>query len=159
MAIHKCKKCIWSNKVSNSLLDCIFPRCIIREDIPEQVTATKENIVVPKARTLVMIEEKGVKEMCPRKPRKPCSFRGCSEVTEERYCEKHQKQVDSEYNKTSRPFKHLYSTSRWKKLRKQFLQEHPLCVECKFKGAIKAVTVVDHIEAHKDDEESNWQLM
>lgn len=109
-----------------------------------------------------MINEKGVKEMCPRKPRKPCSFRGCPELTEGRYCEKHQKQVDSEYNKTSRPFKHLYNTSRWKKLRKQFLQEHPLCVECKFKGAIKAATVVDHIEAHKGDEglfwnQSNWQ--
>lgn len=109
-----------------------------------------------------MIEEKGVKEMCPRKPRKPCSFRGCPELTEGRYCENYQKQVDSEYNKTSRPFKHLYNTSRWKKLRKQFLQEHPLCVECKFKGAIKAAIVVDHIEAHKGDEglfwnQSNWQ--
>jgi 5-methylcytosine-specific restriction protein A len=100
--------------------------------------------------------------MCPRKPRKPCRFQGCAELTEERYCDKHKKQVDSEYNRTSRPFKHLYNASRWKKLRKQFLQEHPICVECEAKGVIKAATVVDHIEAHKGDEElfwnqSNWQ--
>jgi 5-methylcytosine-specific restriction protein A len=102
--------------------------------------------------------------MCPRKPRKPCRFQGCAELTEERYCDKHKKQVDSEYNRTSRPFKHLYNTSRWKKLRKQFLQEHPLCVECEAKDVIKAATVVDHMEVHKGDEdlfwdESNWQAL
>lgn len=100
--------------------------------------------------------------MCPRKPPKPCSYPNCPELTYGRYCEKHQKQVDSEYSSTNRPFKHLYNTSRWKKLRKQFLQEHPLCVECKAKGVIKAAAVVDHIRAHEGDEklfwdESNWQ--
>lgn len=103
-----------------------------------------------------MIKEKVVKEMCPRKPRKSCSFRGCPKLTEGSDCEKHQKQVDSEYNKTNIPFKHLYNTSRWKKLRKQFLQENPLCVECKVKGGIKAETVVDHIEAHKGNEGLFW---
>jgi len=29
-----------------------------------------------------MINEKRVKDMCPRKPRKPCSFRVCPELTE-----------------------------------------------------------------------------
>ncbi|ADL50540.1 HNH endonuclease [Clostridium cellulovorans] len=96
--------------------------------------------------------------MCPRKPRKPCSVRGCPQLTEGRYCEEHQKQVDTEYNKTSRPFKHLYNTSRWKKLRLQFLQEQPLCVECKSKGVIKAATDLDHIQAHKGDEELFWNI-
>ncbi|WP_368489673.1 HNH endonuclease [Clostridium sp. BJN0013] len=79
-----------------------------------------------------------------------------------RYCEKHQKQVDRKYSRMNRPFKHLYNTSRWKKLRKQFLQEHPICVKCKAKGVIKAAAVVDHVRAHKGNErlfwdESNWQ--
>lgn len=50
MAIHKCRKCIWSNKISSSLLYCIFPRCIVKEEISEKVTNTSETTVVPKAR-------------------------------------------------------------------------------------------------------------
>ena len=37
----------------------------------------------------------------PVKPKKPCSFRGCPELTSGRYCVKHQKEVDSDYNKTA----------------------------------------------------------
>jgi 5-methylcytosine-specific restriction enzyme A len=73
-------------------------------------------------------------------------------------------QIDSEYNKTGRPFKHLCSTSRWKKSRKEFMKQHPLCVECKSKAVIKAASVEDHIEAHKGDEvlfwnQNNWQAL
>jgi 5-methylcytosine-specific restriction protein A len=100
----------------------------------------------------------------PRKPRKPCSYPDCPELTEERYCDKHKKEMDSDYNRNNRPFKHLYNTSRWKKLRTQFLQEHPLCVKCKSKCVIKAAEVVDHIQPHQGDEElfwdeSNWQSL
>jgi 5-methylcytosine-specific restriction enzyme A len=100
----------------------------------------------------------------PLKPKQPCRYPGCPELTYDRYCDKHKKIFESEYTKTSRPFKYLYNTSRWKKLRKQFLQEHPLCEECKAKGVIKAATVVDHIEAHKGDGElfwnqNNWQAL
>lgn len=31
MATHKCRECIWSNKINNNLLFCIFPRCIIKK--------------------------------------------------------------------------------------------------------------------------------
>lgn len=50
MDTHKCRKCIWSNKISNSLLYCIFPKCIIREERAEKVITAKENVVVPKVR-------------------------------------------------------------------------------------------------------------
>lgn len=100
----------------------------------------------------------------PSRPRKPCSFPNCPELTNERYCEKHKKAIESEYAKTSRPFKYLYNTGRWKTLRKQFLQNYPLCEECKAKGTVKAAVVVDHIKPHKGDErlfwdESNWQAL
>ena len=102
--------------------------------------------------------------MCPRKPPKPCRYPNCSELTSDRYCDKHKKEIDSKYSRTSRPFKHLYSTSRWKKLRKEFLQDHTLCEECKRNGVIKIAEVVDHIEAHKGDEllfwnQNNWQAL
>ncbi|EYE88018.1 hypothetical protein Q428_10190 [Fervidicella metallireducens AeB] len=52
MAVHKCKRCIWSNKINDNILYCIFPRCIMKETISENVTANgKESIVIPKART------------------------------------------------------------------------------------------------------------
>lgn len=102
--------------------------------------------------------------MCPRKPQRPCSYPNCPELTDDRYCDKHKKEVDNEYNKTSRPFKYLYNTSRWRKARKLFLQDHPLCEECKRNGVVKSATVVDHIEPHKGNGElfwnqSNWQAL
>jgi 5-methylcytosine-specific restriction enzyme A len=102
--------------------------------------------------------------MCPIKPKRPCSYPNCSELTDERYCDKHKKTVNIEYSRNNRPFKYLYNTSRWKKSRRLFLQEHPLCEECKTSGVVKAATVVDHVEAHKGNEElfwnqSNWQAL
>ena len=99
----------------------------------------------------------------PRKPQRPCSYPGCPELTSERYCSKHQKEIDKNYSKTSRPFKKLYN-SRWRKLRKQFLKEHPLCEECKREGIVTAAEVVDHVIPHKGNEElfwdeSNWQSL
>lgn len=39
-----------------------------------------------------------------------------------------------------------YNTSRWHKLAKAFIEDHPLCEECKRKGIIKAAECVDHID-------------
>lgn len=39
-----------------------------------------------------------------------------------------------------------YNTSRWHRLAKVFLEEHPLCEECKRKGILKAAQCVDHID-------------
>jgi len=102
--------------------------------------------------------------MCPRKPRKPCSFPGCPELTEDRYCDKHKKEVDSEYNRTSSHYKHLYNSSRWRRLRIQFIRVHPLCEVCKRKGVVNAAEIVDHIKPHQGNEglfwnESNWQAL
>lgn len=70
MASHKCRKCIWSNKINNSLLYCIFPRCIVREEIAEKVTTAKENVVVPKARTTCDDKKKRGKGNVPKKTKK-----------------------------------------------------------------------------------------
>ena len=39
-----------------------------------------------------------------------------------------------------------YNTSRWHRLARAFLQDHPLCEECRRKGMIKAAECVDHID-------------
>ena len=33
MFVHRCRKCIWSNKISRDLLYCIFPGCIMKRKI------------------------------------------------------------------------------------------------------------------------------
>lgn len=94
----------------------------------------------------------------PRKPRKPCAHSSCPELTEVRYCEQHQKQIDREYDNNNRPYKKLYKTSRWQRLRIQVLKIQPLCVECSSIGRITKATVVDHIKPHKGDEELFYKL-
>ncbi|WP_160680790.1 hypothetical protein [Clostridium sp. C8-1-8] len=51
MDINKCKGCIWSNKISASLLFCIFPKCIIKEECKEKVMKVKKLSVVSKSKT------------------------------------------------------------------------------------------------------------
>lgn len=45
-----------------------------------------------------------------------------------------------------RPSGAPYNTSRWHKLAKAFIEDHPLCEECKRNGIIKAAECVDHID-------------
>lgn len=39
-----------------------------------------------------------------------------------------------------------YNTNRWHKLARAFIEEHPLCEECKRNGILKAAQCVDHID-------------
>ncbi len=87
----------------------------------------------------------------PRKPKRHCRHPGCPELTDGRYCEKHQKEMDREYNRASRPYKHLYNSSRWRRLRKHVLNKQPLCVECMKAKRLTPATVVDHIKPHEGD--------
>ncbi|WP_309387495.1 HNH endonuclease signature motif containing protein [Cerasicoccus frondis] len=50
---------------------------------------------------------------------------------------------------------------RWRKERKRFLEQHPVCVMCP-EHSRQPATVVDHIKPHKGDEglfwdQDNWQ--
>ena len=58
-------------------------------------------------------------------------------------------------------FPHLYGRA-WRKARRIFLSENPLCVMCEDEGIVKAAEEVDHIEKHNGDpvlfwDVSNWQ--
>lgn len=48
MAVHKCRRCVWSDDIDAELLYCILPRCIMKEEVTEQVTTTKESIISKK---------------------------------------------------------------------------------------------------------------
>lgn len=40
----------------------------------------------------------------------------------------------------------FYQSQRWRRVRLQFLQQHPLCAECEGRGIVTPATVVDHIK-------------
>ena len=54
--------------------------------------------------------------------------------------------------------------SRWQKARKQYLESHPLYVQCMKEGRYVKAMDVDHVIPHRDDpklfwDESNWQAL
>ncbi len=93
----------------------------------------------------------------PRKALKPCKHPGCPNLTAELYCEIH-KQPDRPSSA-----KRGYN-SKWRKLSKQYLRKHPMCVCCMAEGRFVPATVVDHIIPHRGDDtlmwnQDNWQAL
>ena len=100
----------------------------------------------------------------PQKPKRPCSYPGCPELTAGQYCDKHQRIVARDYDRRRGSAASRGYDDRWRKARKRYLIEHPLCVGCDREGKVTAASVVDHVIPHKDDmllfwNESNWQSL
>lgn len=55
-------------------------------------------------------------------------------------------------SRSARPWRALYSTAKWKRLREQQLTNEPLCRFCLDREDIVVATVVDHIQPHKGSE-------
>ena len=79
--------------------------------------------------------------MCKR----PCSYPGCPRLTNGRYCEEHQKEMNRDYEKRLRDpdTKKRYGRS-WERIRKQYVSLHPFCEECYERGIITPVEHVHH---------------
>lgn len=89
----------------------------------------------------------------PRKAKRPCRYKGCPELTESAsgYCEKHEKLIESQYNKYGRTpeAKRRYGR-QWQKTRAAFLAINPLCEMCKRQGRYTLAQEVHHIKAVVD---------
>ncbi|MDW7685227.1 MAG: HNH endonuclease [Bacillota bacterium] len=82
----------------------------------------------------------------PRKPKRPCSYPGCPELTDDWYCEQHQRLVNKQYNKYQRnPESNKRYGRSWKKIRDRYIKTHPLCEECHRKGRLTPAEEVHHI--------------
>jgi 5-methylcytosine-specific restriction protein A len=92
----------------------------------------------------------------PTKPKSPCNYPGCPELTLERYCKAHQKKTDRAYDKQRGTAAQRGYDHRWRKARRMYLARHPLCVECEKQGVYVPATEVDHITAHKGDRDLFW---
>ena len=60
----------------------------------------------------------------------------------------------------------LYHTQKWLRRRRQFLMDHPLCIECEREGLVVAAVVVDHVHGHQHRywretfwDERGWQSL
>ena len=96
----------------------------------------------------------------PYKPMRPCSFPGCPNLTDGKYCEEHKSKASKERPSAG---KRGYN-SRWQKESKKFLETHPLCVLCLEDHKVTEATVVDHIIPHRGDmtlfwDKNNWQAL
>ena len=69
--------------------------------------------------------------LVPRKPKRPCSYPCCPNLTEGRFCEKHQKEEAKRYERYDRDpvTKRRYGRS-WPKIRNRYVALHPFCEEC-----------------------------
>ena len=82
----------------------------------------------------------------PRKPAKPCAYPGCPNLTEKRYCPKHERLASKQYEQYGRDSAaHAERYGRkWRKIRDIYLQSHPLCEECLKEGRYTKATLVHH---------------
>lgn len=102
-----------------------------------------------------------------------CTKSGCitPHNNDNGYCNEHQeyyqaqvKERNKRYN-DNRPARHqFYFTNTWKRMRKQYISEHPLCCRCEELGLVVLATLVDHIVEIEDnpelkDDYSNLQSM
>ncbi|WP_461206086.1 HNH endonuclease signature motif containing protein [Clostridium sp. DL1XJH146] len=96
----------------------------------------------------------------PYRPKSICRYPGCNELCYDRYCDKHKKQVAKERNSINSK---IYN-SRWRRARKVYLKEHPLCVQCEKEGRLTPATEVDHRIPHRGNmklfwNKNNWQAL
>lgn len=83
--------------------------------------------------------------MMPRKPKRPCSYPGCPELTDGRFCEEHTKLMNRRYEKYGRdPAVRRRYGRAWKRIRDSYVKTHPFCEQCYEKGILVPVEEVHH---------------
>ena len=81
----------------------------------------------------------------PRKPKRPCAFPGCPNLTDKQYCEQHEKTQRKKYNKYERRADVNIRYGRaWRRVRQRYVSAHPLCERCLEQGRMIPVEEVHH---------------
>lgn len=85
--------------------------------------------------------------------KKFCKKVGCNKLTTTGNCEDHPKQVYDRQRGTSaeRGYDHI-----WRRERKKFLKQNPLCIDCYAVGKLIEATDVDHEIPHRGDKKLFW---
>lgn len=81
----------------------------------------------------------------PMRPKKPCSYPGCPNLTNGRFCEEHQREENKRYEKYYRnPAVHRRYGRAWKRIRDKYVSLHPFCEICYEKGILVETEEVHH---------------
>ena len=81
----------------------------------------------------------------PRKPKQPCAYPGCPNLSDGRYCEQHRKMVEKNYEQYSRdPAVHKKYGRAWKRIRDSYVKTHPFCERCFEQGILVPADEVHH---------------
>lgn len=81
----------------------------------------------------------------PRRPKRPCSYPGCPNLTDGRFCKAHQKEENKRYERYERDpaIKRRYGRA-WKRIRDSYAASHPLCEECLKNGIYVPTEEIHH---------------
>ena len=97
----------------------------------------------------------------PRKSKRQCGVFGCTNFAKdgESFCEEHLKKENQKYNKYLRGYdSHERYDSRWIKVRKMYITNHPLCEECLKENKYTKATLVHHKLPVAVDENKKYDL-
>lgn len=94
----------------------------------------------------------------PMRPLRPCAQPGCRELVRKGKCDKHGgENASRDAYESGRPSARArgYNTPEWQALRRQVLDEEPLCMCEKHQGRLDgpASTDVDHLIPHRGPED------
>ena len=85
-------------------------------------------------------------ETMPRKPKRPCAYPGCPNLTDGQYCEQHRKYARQQYDRYERsPHTASKYGRAWHRIRASYVASHPRCEQCLKEGRITPVEEVHHI--------------
>jgi 5-methylcytosine-specific restriction protein A len=80
-----------------------------------------------------------------KKPKHPCNYGSCPNLTDRRYCPEHERLMNHNYEKygRERATKKRYGRA-WKRIRDKYAAEHPFCELCYERGALVLVEKIHH---------------
>ncbi len=82
----------------------------------------------------------------PYKPKRSCSYPGCGRLTDGRYCDEHRQIAEHQYNRYLRdPDTNKRYGIAWRRIRRIYIQAHPLCEQCMSEGRLTPAEEVHHI--------------
>ena len=82
----------------------------------------------------------------PKKPKRPCSYPGCPNLTDGQYCKEHEATARRQYNKYERSADVNKKYGRaWKRIRDRYAAGDPVCEMCLKEGRLTPVDEVHHI--------------
>ena len=91
----------------------------------------------------------------PMKSPHACNKSGCKEITNNRFCDAHQRQYDKQYEDRRGSAAERGYDGNWQKLRDAKLAQDPLCERCMAKKEIKSADLVHHKD--RNPQNRSWE--